>query len=75
MANNSEVSNPTAGGNSNGNGASSGNNEGFGFGPGGSTPPILGQTAPGVAKRQEPANSNLRVTGVEVYQFSGSEYD
>ena len=66
VANNSQVSNPTTGGNSDGNGGSSGSNEGFGFGPGGSTPTIQGQTAPGLAKRQEPASSNLRVTGVEV---------
>ena len=66
VANSSQVSNPTTGGDNNGNGASSGSNEGFGFGPGGSTPPIQGQTAPGVAKRQDPASSNLRITGVEV---------
>lgn len=66
VANNSQVSNPISGGNSNGNGPSSGNNNGFGFGPGGSTPPIQGQTAPGIARRQNPDSSNLRITGVEV---------
>ena len=66
IANNSVVSNPTDGGNDSGDGPSSGNNEGFGFGPGGSTPPIQGQTGPGIAKRQDPASSNLRIQGVEV---------
>ena len=66
VAANSEVSNPVPGGNDNGNGPSSGDNEGFGFGPGGSTPPIAGQTSNRV-KRQHPASSNLRVQGVEVW--------
>ena len=70
VANNSQVSNPSTGGNDSGNGPSDGDNEGFGFGPGGSTPPIEGQTAPGIAKRQDPASSNLRIQGVEVSQLN-----
>lgn len=66
IANNSQVSNPTEGGNDSGDGPSTGNNNGFGFGPGGSTPQIQGQTGPGIARRQDPASSRLRITGVEV---------
>lgn len=69
VANNSLVSNPTNGGNDSGNGPSSGNNEGFGFGPGGSTPPIQGQTGPGIARRQTSDASGLRIQGVEVDLF------
>lgn len=61
-----EVDNPTPGGNDNGNGPASGNNEGFGFGPGGSTPPLSGQTPPRFARRQDPRTSDLRISGVEV---------
>ena len=68
VANNSQVSTPAASGNNNGNGPSTGNNEGFGFGPQGSTPRIQGQTAPGIARRQDPGSSDLRITGVEVSQ-------
>ncbi|KAL9126620.1 MAG: hypothetical protein Q9217_004358 [Psora testacea] len=64
IANNSQVSNPTPGGNDSGDGTSSGNNDGFGFGPGGSTPPIANQTSNKV-RRQDPASSDLRITGVE----------
>ena len=60
---NSVVSNPTSGGNENGNGPASGNNDGFGFGPGGSTPPLSGSR---FVRRQDPGNSNLRIIGVEV---------
>lgn len=63
---NGEVDNPTSGGNDNGNGPASGNNDGFGFGPGGSTPPLSGQTPPRFMRRQDPSSSNLRVSGVEV---------
>lgn len=63
---NGEVDNPTSGGNDNGNGPASGNNDGFGFGPGGSTPPLSGQMPPRFVRRQDPGNSNLRVSGVEV---------
>ncbi|KAL9072987.1 MAG: hypothetical protein Q9161_003209 [Pseudevernia consocians] len=62
---NGEVDNPTSGGNDNGNGPASGNNDGFGFGPGGSTPTLSGQTPPRFARRQDPGTSNLRVSGVE----------
>ena len=65
VANSSEVSNPTPGGNENGEGSAPSNNEGFGFGPAGSTPPIAGQTQ-NKFKRQDPASSNLRAQGVEV---------
>ena len=61
-----EVDNPIAGGDDNGNGPATGNNNGFGFGPGGSTPPLSGQTPPRFARRQDPGTSNLRVSGVEV---------
>ena len=75
VANNSEVSNPTSGGNNNGEGSSTGNNEGFGFGPGGSTPPIAGQT-PNKIRRQSPAAADLRIRGVEVRwpPFSFNEF-
>ena len=63
---NGDVDNPIAGGNDNGNGPASGNNDGFGFGPGGSTPPLSGQTPPRFARRQDPGTSNLRISGVEV---------
>ena len=63
---NGEVDTPTPGGNDNGNGPASGNNDGFGFGPGGSTPPLSGQTPPRFARRQDPGTSDLRITGVEV---------
>ena len=63
---NDEVDAPSPGGNDNGNGPASGNNEGFGFGPGGSTPPLSGQTPPRLARRQDPGTSNLRISGVEV---------
>ena len=66
VGSNSDVSNPASGGNDNGNGPSSGNNDGFGFGPGGSTPPLSGETSSRFARRQNPGTSNLRVTGVEV---------
>ncbi|MCJ1456766.1 hypothetical protein MMC28_007131 [Mycoblastus sanguinarius] len=65
VGSNSDVSNPASGGNDNGNGPSSGNNDGFGFGPGGSTPPLSGETSSRFARRQNPGTSNLRVTGVE----------
>ena len=65
VANNSQVSNPTPGGNDNGEGTSSGSNDGFGFGPGGSTPPLAGQRSKKV-RRQDPFSSDLRITGVEV---------
>ena len=65
VANNSQVSNPTSGGSNNGNGPSNGNNEGFGFGPGGSTPPIAGDP-PRKVRRQDPATEQLRIQGVEV---------
>ena len=66
VANSSEVSNPTPGGNENGEGlAPSDNNEGFGFGPAGSTPPIAGQQ-PSKVKRQDPAFADHRAQGVEV---------
>ena len=64
---NGAVTNPTSGGNSNGNGPSSGNNDGFGFGPGGSTPPLPSSPPSSrFARRQDPASSSLRITGVEV---------
>lgn len=67
VASNSQISNPTGGGNENGNGPSNSNNQGFGFGPEGSTPRLQGQAAPpGVTKRQDPASANLRIQGVEV---------
>ncbi len=59
---NEDVSNPTSSGDITGDGGASGDNEGFGFGPGGSTTPPI----PGVRKRQNPASTNLRITGVEV---------
>ena len=62
----SVVSNPTNGGNSNGDGPASGDNNGFGFGPGGSTPPLNGTIPPQFVRRQDPGTSNLRITGVEV---------
>ena len=65
---NNAVSSPTTGGNENGDGPSAGNNDGFGFGPGGSTPP-LAPPASRFARRQDPATSNLRITGVEVSGF------
>ena len=63
---NNVVNNPTNGGNQNGNGPSSGNNNGFGFGPGGSTPPLPGENPARFARRQNPGTSDLRITGVEV---------
>ena len=64
---NDVVDNPTPGGNDDGNGPSSGDNNGFGFGPGGSTPPLLTEDSPPrFVRRQDPHASNLRVTGVEV---------
>ena len=66
VSGNGEVDTPTPGGNDNGNGPASGNNDGFGFGPGGSTPPLSGQTPPRFARRQDPGTSDLRITGVEV---------
>ena len=63
---NGEVDNPTPSGNDNGNGPALGNNEGFGFGPGGSTPPLSGQPPPRFTRRQDPGTSNLRISGVEV---------
>ena len=64
---NTEVINPTAGGNENGEGTADGNPDGFGFGPGASTPP---ETPPGgerrFVRRQDPAHADLHVTGVEV---------
>ena len=66
VSGNSVVSNPTPGGNENGDGPSSGNNDGFGFGPGGSTPPLSGATPPRFVRRQDPGTSNLRIIGVEV---------
>ena len=68
VANSSEVSNPTSGGNDSGDGTSTGDNEGFGFGPGGSTPPIAGQS-PNKVRRQSPISANLRIQGVEVRQL------
>ena len=62
---NNAVNNPTNGGNDNGNGPSSGSNNGFGFGPGGSTPP-LPSSMPRLVRRQDPSTSDLRITGVEV---------
>lgn len=62
----SVVSNPTPGGNESGNGPVSGDNEGFGFGPGGSTPPLNDTTSSQFVRRQDPGASNLRITGVEV---------
>jgi len=73
VANNSQVSNPSPGGNDNGNGPASGNSNGFGFGPAGSTPPLAGHP-PGIAKRQNPASSNLRITGVEVRSEDAKYY-
>lgn len=72
VANNSQVSNPSTGGNINGDGTASGNNDGFGFGPGGSTPPIAGQAPPRLQRRQTP-NGDLRITGVEVSHFFGAK--
>ena len=72
IANNSQVSNPSYGGNVDGDGSASGNNDGFGFGPGGSTPPIAGQAPPRLQRRQAPAG-DLRITGVEVSLFSSVE--
>ena len=69
---NAEEDDPTLGGNDNGNGPASGNNEGFGFGPGGSTPPLSGQTPPRFSRRQDPNTSNLRIYGVEVGDGSSS---
>lgn len=63
---NNVVDNPTPGGNENGNGPSSGDNNGFGFGPGGSTPPLTDPPFSRFVRRQDPSASNLRVTGVEV---------
>ncbi|KAL8690531.1 MAG: hypothetical protein Q9218_004046 [Villophora microphyllina] len=67
VGSNYEVSNPTPGGNENGNGMNGmASNEGFGFGPGGSTPALDNSTTPPrLLRRQSPATSNLRVTGVE----------
>ena len=66
VGSNDAVSNPTTAGDETGDGSSSGDNEGFGFGPGGSTPPVQSAAAARIRKRQNPASSNLRVTGVEV---------
>ena len=66
----STVSNPTDGGNDNGNGPSTGDNNGFGFGPGGSTPPLSDPPPSRFARRQDPRASDLRITGVEASQES-----
>lgn len=66
VSGNTVVSNPTTGGNEDGNGPASGNNNGFGFGPGGSTPPLNGTSSSRFIRRQDPDTSNLRITGVEV---------
>ena len=63
---NNAVNNPADGGDSSGNGPSSGDNNGFGFGPGGTTPPLSGPPPSRFARRQDPGTSNLRITGVEV---------
>ena len=65
---NNAVNNPMNGGNDNGNGPSSGNNNGFGFGPGGSTPPLPSSMLRFV-RRQDPGTSDLRITGVEVSSY------
>ncbi|KAI4158477.1 MAG: hypothetical protein LQ342_007397 [Letrouitia transgressa] len=60
------VSNPTPGGNEYGNGMNGETgNSGFGFGPQGSTPALDNTTTARFVRRQDPASSNLRITGVE----------
>ena len=63
---NNAVTNPTAGDNDSGDGPTSGDNEGFGFGPEAATPHLAGQTSTRFVRRQNPARSKLRITGVEV---------
>ncbi|KAL2039964.1 hypothetical protein N7G274_007367 [Stereocaulon virgatum] len=65
VSSNQAVSNPTAGGNTNGNGPSSGDNNGFGFGPAGSTPPLPGKRFARSTSSQDPRTASRRVTGVE----------
>ncbi|KAI4211604.1 MAG: hypothetical protein LQ351_005645 [Letrouitia transgressa] len=60
------VSNPTPGGNEYGNGMNGEtSNSGFGFGPQGSTPALDNTISARFVRRQDPAYSNLRITGVE----------
>ena len=65
VGNNSQVSNPMSGGDQNGEGGSDSSNQGFGFGPGGSTPPIASDT-PNKVRRQDPGSTSRRIQGVEV---------
>ena len=65
VGNNSQVSNPMSGGDQNGEGGSDSSNQGFGFGPGGSTPPIASD-APDKVRRQAPGFTSRRIQGVEV---------